>query len=100
MLYADCNGSTCFQPVGVLSVNGKNTSVSFLPGESREGLWEGTVPSDGTPIILENFPSLWLLVSSYSFAGLVILGAIVSMIFTFKYRNRTYGKIIMLFCYN
>ncbi len=86
--YTDCNGSTCFQPVAVLSVGGENTSVSFFPGESREGLWEGTVPSDGTPMELENYPYLWLTITGYMFASLVILGAIVSMIFTVIFRKR------------
>ncbi len=76
--------------MGVVSVSGDgdNRSVRFLPGESREGLWEGTVPSDGTPIVQENFPYLWLTISSYVFASLVILGAIGSIIFTIIFMKR------------
>ena len=86
----DCgNGTTCLVPVGSLYLGGENTSVSFITGENRTGLWvEGKVPSDGTPITEHKFPYLWITISSYLFASLVILGAIFSMVFTVVFMKR------------
>ena len=74
--------------VGVISLVNEDATVDFTENESRDQLWLNGIPSDGQPITEERFPYLWLTISSYVFATIVIIGALVSIVFTFIFKNR------------
>lgn len=84
----DCRGIICFSPVGNLCLESENVTLSFTTNESTEGVWQGEIPRDGTPVTQERFPYLWITIFSYTFSSLVIIGALVSMVFTCVFRKR------------
>ena len=82
------SGNTVIEEVATITgLNSEETlSLKFLEPVSL--LWPEGIPSDGTPIVVENYPPLWLIVVSYTFSAAVIFGAVVSMVFTFVFRKR------------
>ena len=74
--------------MGIISLVNEDATVDFTENESREQLWPIGIPSDGRPITEQRFPYLWLTISSYVFATIVIIGAVVSIVFTLVFKNR------------
>ena len=64
-----------------------NLNFSFLDSESNTSLWPSGVPSDGSPIVVENFPLLPLTIICYIYATAGIVFAIICLIFNVIFRN-------------
>ena len=76
------------EEVAVLRTGEDNLSFSFLGNETNTSLWPGGVPSDGSPIVVENFPLLPLTIVCYIYAAAGILVAVGCLVFNFVFRTR------------
>lgn len=82
------NGRATPSSVGVISLSDEDTDVIFIGNETHELLWPDGIPLDGRPITEQRFPYLWITLSSYMCASIVIICAIISIMFTLIYRKR------------
>ena len=70
------------------------SKFEYADGESDHTVWPNGTPSDGTPVEIEKFPYLWLVVTSYVFNSIVIVAALVCLVFTILFRKR---KLVYIF---
>ena len=67
-----------------------NFTFTYNSGEDESSVWPAGIPSDGTPIEIQHYPFLALLVvvHLYAVAGLTFTG--VCLVFNIVFRNRKY----------
>ena len=65
-----------------------STEFTYLDGENERSVWPTGVPSDGTPIEVEHYPFLVLMVLVYLFAVAGLVFTVICLVFNVTFRNR------------
>ena len=60
---------------------------AYIEGEDESSVWPAGVPSDGTPIEVQHYPFLALLVLVYLFAMAGLVFTVVCLVFNVIFRN-------------
>jgi len=74
----------------ILGTEEDKLNFSFVGHETNTSLWLGGVPSDGSPIVVKNFPLLPLTIICYIYATVGIVFAIICLVFNIIFRNAKY----------
>ena len=68
---------------------------TYLHGESEMTVWPAGVPSDGTPIEVQHYPLLPLMVLVYLFAATGLAITIICLVFNVVFRNRKLVVVVI-----
>lgn len=72
------------QDVGYITLNKELTYVA----PQNVTLWPNGTPQDGTPVIIEKYPLLPLMVILYTFATAGIAFTVACLVFSFVFRHK------------